>query len=168
MRISDWSSDVCSSDLPDVVAVAPFGLAVAAGVATVLIPQDEGCVDGGGDGAGGAPVVEDRRLPVGDDPVQVRVASQRMQRGRVDGGPVEHPPGTAVEEVGQVDDDVEVGPVALAELVRLVVEEETAHIREGLPLLLSEGPHLTVSIRRAGKVRSEEHTSELQSLMRIS
>src|SRR3546814_7802428 len=78
------------------------------------------------------------------------------------------------------------------------MEEEAAHISKGLPLLLREGPHLTVSIRRAGEVegsfddlglggverpaevpppvqrsrqpcfRSEEHTSELQSLMRIS
>src|SRR3546814_18566895 len=32
------------------------------------------------------------------------------------------------------------------------MEEEAAHISKGLPLLLREGPHLTVSIRRAGEV----------------
>src|SRR3546814_16080423 len=29
MRISDWSSDVCSSDLPSVASVAPFGRILA-------------------------------------------------------------------------------------------------------------------------------------------
>src|SRR3546814_7337926 len=97
MRISDWSSDVCSSDLP------------AAGV------------------------------------------GYRHVR---DAGPVRHAQLVAAagdRDVGRPVDAAEPGRLGGAGLCR------------GLPVL-----HLAAQLPARGRPRSEEHTSELQSLMRIS
>src|SRR3546814_5250046 len=108
MRISDWSSDVCSSDLNVLAAVA---LPVAHAAPVVAgIPGD---------------VVE--RLLFGDAPAAL------------------------------ADDD---GDLALVvELLRLAGREHRLLVRR-------------LRIGEAGEdgrvLRSEEHTSELQSLMRIS
>src|SRR3546814_5604804 len=103
MRISDWSSDVCSSDLLGVVAVP------------------RGTEDGSAD-------LEGMGLP---DPSPVVVGGRPPMGGEVD-----------AEAFSYLFDD----------RVRLVLEGELG--LEGL--------------RDAPGERSEEHTSELQSLMRIS
>src|SRR3546814_2315482 len=97
MRISDWSSDVCSSDLPD---VGDLGL--------------------GEDGRGGLVVVE---VPV--------LAGVQAHDVLGDLAPLHRRDRRQREATGEVTGDVDVRDVRL-------------------------------------EVRSEEHTSELQSLMRIS
>src|SRR3546814_4774762 len=119
MRISDWSSDVCSSDLEDLVAVPLVpGLEVEAGEAA----------DGG---AVGAEMV--------------------LAGGKGDLG----------AEVRGRDLEAQVAVVLGHRPVHLVDEDDVG-LTSGearLDQLLEEG---------AGVDRSEEHTSELQSLMRIS
>src|SRR3546814_9097418 len=111
MRISDWSSDVCSSDLGAATRSARhLGRADAAG-------------DHTGDGADRA----------------VRLALSRVEQGR-----------DLYARLGSLDQDRAchlVGPVA----------------HHHLPRRGDVARHA-----RARSVRSEEHTSELQSLMRIS
>src|SRR3546814_1934754 len=103
MRISDWSSDVCSSDLPDVL------------VGDVAVGADhEGFRD-----AVDAPVDADAAVPIGTGP---RVGISQL-----------------VQPAGGI-----LRPVPVVEAV------DRDHARR-------PEPH-----------RSEEHTSELQSLMRIS
>src|SRR3546814_13039101 len=87
--------------MPDVVPVAPLRLAITAWVPAVLIPQDEGCVHRRRDRAGRAPVVEDRRLTIGDDPMVVRVASQSVQLRGGDSGNVEQSPRLDLTEDGR-------------------------------------------------------------------
>src|SRR3546814_10776014 len=101
MRISDWSSDVCSSDLGDGAVGEPDGQAIEA-----LLPAGE------------------HHPTVGQDDVA---------------GGAEHP-------VGQADVGFDL------------------HDRRGGVV----GRVPAVDPEPAGAVRSEEHTSELQSLMRIS
>src|SRR3546814_4244725 len=112
MRISDWSSDVCSSDLPlpqplAAAAEARFGCEVRE-----VFGSTETCII-----ARRRTALEDAWTPLPG----VRVTPQ--------------PDGTLVH-AGHLPQ-----PVALADLVELVDN---------------------------GRDRSEEHTSELQSLMRIS
>src|SRR3546814_6914542 len=107
MRISDWRSDVCSSDRVDLAEVHR--------------------------GARGPPVV-----------LAVRIAAGVV-------APLQHVEGAAEGVVDQL---------RLLELVPV-------HVDAGL------GQHLLEHVARGdgvgvGGVRSEEHTSELQSLMRIS
>src|SRR3546814_1247146 len=108
MRISDWSSDVCSSDLPQIV--------------------------------------------------------ERRARNHLGDRAADDDVG------GDFIDDVQAGePVGVAfRLVDLRVDDHLA---------LVERPHVAIAVgaerhvgieRAAGAIRSEEHTSELQSLMRIS
>src|SRR3546814_10198068 len=110
MRISDWSSDVCSSDLAE------------------------------GDVGGIEPVVSDGRFRVeaGRTPVhERRRADRRLARK------------TPVEERAGIAAKVEIKPGRHfhQEVVRVLPIDERFAIR---------------------RLRSEEHTSELQSLMRIS
>src|SRR3546814_7627621 len=119
MRISDWSSDVCSSDL--------------LGVAPVPIEQRAGLrhrVEGG----------------VGD--VGVDCAPDEQPPPAIDVGPAHAPVAQrAVLVTGE----------RVRRLVVVVVEVEDPRVcRHRCPLA-------AVGLRR-----SEEHTSELQSLMRIS
>src|SRR3546814_1116542 len=120
MRISDWSSDVCSSDLP----LAPAWCANWDGKQPLALP-------GGGqlqlDGAG-----------TFDAPLRVH-ARHGGERIRLPGRDHSH----ALKHVLQ---DLGVPPWQ----------------RERLPLLSDASGE----VHAAG--RSEEHTSELQSLMRIS
>src|SRR3546814_6061367 len=126
MRISDWSSDVCSSDL--CIAVSGhqhFGDGLDVAVATA----------------------DARATGFEPDPVFVRRAADRLQaRG----------PGRAVVEVAQVQP----AAVIVAGRVRMPAGD-----RAVAPVAVSgarPGQHDGVASR------SEEHTSELQSLMRIS
>src|SRR3546814_5178156 len=144
MRISDWSSDVCSSDLLDRA------------------------------GAGDRQLVELRH-----DIILAEVEHEPAVR-RYRGGEDRRRPPLALAEIDLVDpqrgafadrDIVELaditgrGPVAVRDLKRL-------EARRGADLLrFGEFEHLAVedeAIDPATRIRSEEHTSELQSLMRIS
>src|SRR3546814_10902540 len=125
MRISDWSSDVCSSDLElfGEGVVDPFlhqdAVGTDAGLAGVAELGDHGTLDGGIE----VGVVEHQ---------EGRVATE-LQRDLL------HRGGALLHQ-------------QLADL-RRADEGELAHDRAG--------GHLAAD-------RSEEHTSELQSLMRIS
>src|SRR3546814_4067070 len=114
MRISDWSSDVCSSDLAadtDRFSHREIGHLVAhrADMADDLM-------------AGNARVM--RAAPFAADLMKVRMADAA---------------------IGDLDDDV---------------------VRAGLAA--GDRQRLERTIGGVGAIRSEEHTSELQSLMRIS
>src|SRR3546814_3452309 len=126
MRISDWSSDVCSSDL------APR----RAGSSTSETPERRS-----------------RRLPVPRSPVNAsRSAAPQQDSGRAAG------------RLGGVADGIEPQRDAAG-------EEELALFRQRVELHAVNvaqqalQPQLAVN---AGTARSEEHTSELQSLMRNS
>src|SRR3546814_1211813 len=125
IRISDWSSDLCSSDLTDVgQSVVVEGRTGGVGESTALGDRQ---VAGVGAGAG-------------DD-----VAGEL-------GAGLGHPDlGQALEQHGQL---------ALAEPPEgEVLPVRDPHVGTQLPLDRRQRPELR---------RSEEHTSEIQSLMRIS
>src|SRR3546814_9723589 len=104
MRISDWSSDVCSSDLLSQIAVRQ------------IAAEHRRDIDECGIGA-----VDQVRLGVGKQPVLRQVEDQQRPHAVI---------GKTLPHLG---------------------EEE--HVK---------------ALGVAGELRSEEHTSELQSLMRIS
>src|SRR3546814_10528366 len=123
MRISDWSSDVCSSDLAARAARSLAGMARAArSRAPAAASRGEGVL---GAAAG----------PAAGTACEVR-GTGRQRTPRLDAG---SGAGRGLSE---------------AALPRLAGAGRTARVTAG-------GPARTVA-------RSEEHTSELQSLMRIS
>src|SRR3546814_4793910 len=130
MRISDWSSDVCSSDLPLVAVDQPF-----------LIKSDEDLADG---------------------PVQPLVHREALAR-----------PVRRCAEPAELAGD---GAAGFGLPVPDAIDEGLAPEIVPALALASEIPldhHLggdagMVGARLPQRVRSEEHTSELQSLMRIS
>src|SRR3546814_3283791 len=113
MRISDWSADVCSSDLIGSVADADWD--AHANVARRIGPVD--------DLLGHQDLVRDQML----------LAFARDDRDRADADLVDRPEALADRD-------------HVARLDRAVHEQDDS----------------------GEKIRSEEHTSELQSLMRIS
>src|SRR3546814_3472150 len=120
MRISDWSSDVCSSDLPKLLIVDELG----------YLPFETNAAH-----------------------LFFQLVSRRYERGSM-----LVTSNRSVGEWGGVFGDA---VVATAILDRLLHHSQVITIR-GDSYRLREK-------RRAGLVkRSEEHTSELQSLMRIS
>src|SRR3546814_7057127 len=127
MRISDWSSDVCSSDLIGKAEAVLLGegLHVLVGILRI----------GGG-------VVG---VYAGDSDAELLQFPRLCRQPPGDGAHV----GAVVAEV---DDERALRTRDLAEAVRLAVGAEQGEV-DGLP---------------AEVARSEEHTSELQSLMRIS
>src|SRR3546814_5445323 len=129
MRISDWSSDVCSSDL--------------------LICR-----------AGGAQPLQQRR-PHGFAQHQVDIG---QGGGQAEIDQRSHPEGLGRGLTDAAGDDA----VVMAE-IRFHIETETV---EGDPVAdpHADGGDLVLAAGALGgaAVRSEEHTSELQSLMRIS
>src|SRR5215218_10253797 len=118
----------------DVVALAPVGGAVAAGEAAVPVADDEGVEQRGGDGAGGAAVVQDRGPARGEHPVQRGVAQQPVDAGPVEAGAVGGGgAGAGVGEVAfEVDDQVEMGAVAATAAGLLVVQEVAADVAQGV------------------------------------
>src|SRR3546814_9246574 len=138
MRISDWSSDVCSSDLTPAVTVTEIWTADAG--------KGEGLL-----GARQAPVVADGRVYAAA--VEGGVHAFDLQTGnpvwtyesdlRLSGGPGV---GEGVVAVGSLEGDV----IALDAVTG--AEKWTAKVDNEV----------------IAAPRSEEHTSELQSLMRIS
>src|SRR3546814_3073960 len=116
MRISDWSSDVCSSDLQ---------------AAEVAAPGQLDLLDYLGPGIDGVAAEARRRVRAGVDGGELHGAAETVERKR----PRQR------DHVATVDDAPAEAALALGMLVEV-------HARRVL--------------------RSEEHTSELQSLMRIS
>src|SRR3546814_10435909 len=116
MRISDWSSDVCSSDLagPHPVLVAHHRVDLAV---------------------------------VGDQAVRVRERPRREGVG-----------GEARVHEGKARLDPLVGEVC----------EEVAHLVADEHALVDEGARREAREVHGVALRSDEHTSELQSLMRIT
>src|SRR3546814_7197909 len=111
MRISDWSSDVCSSDL------VPFG-----------IPELQRVFADGGRGEADPSIVEDlSKARLGADPlVKVALRADRQI------------------------------------FLELAGEQHLSATPAFVPEIIGRLP-----LREKGQARSEEHTSELQSLMRI-
>src|SRR3546814_9694221 len=135
MRISDWSSDVCSSDLHDLrgfAAQIPLHL-----LGNRINPGDrdqfrfEAAAEDAG--AGFAARAGDR--PATQRAVDVDTAIGDDFGARADGG---------------ADDQIAVGDIDLLPRTHRVTDDAGRHAA------------------RRGRCRSEEHTSELQSLMRIS
>ncbi len=60
----------------EVMAFAPGGRPIAAGVHTPRVTNDQGAAQRGVDGAGAAPDVEDLARAVGDDPADAGIARQ--------------------------------------------------------------------------------------------
>src|SRR3546814_3686246 len=130
LRISDWSSDVCSSDLAASPGLKPHGKSdtrgTAGGTGSVPIPPAAASVAGGRDRIHGA-----GRIPRRESAVQPAVLRRRRHSRQ----------------------RLSVPPARLAAVARV----------SGLP-----GRAIRTLRPRAVVRRSEEHTSELQSLMRIS
>src|SRR3546814_5225794 len=124
MRISDWSSDVCSSDLQELVGVAVLGVDLdlrrEVGAGVLLLEHGK------------------RR--------DLAVAQVALVVGPEDAAADRRLVGAA-------------GPDALALL---------AHDDGGAGVLAHRQDAARRDVRVLQEVRSEEHTSELQSLMRIS
>src|SRR3546814_3437363 len=116
MRISDWSSDVCSSDLLTVIPEFPVGTDIAV-ESDALDPEFLAEV-GNGRVALGHSSLSEPHLGLGEGELAATLASPRAGSGQASHG-------------------------ALAD-------------------------HIPLKLRQCGKNRSEEHTSELQSIMRIS
>src|SRR3546814_4112888 len=136
MRISDWSSDVCSSDLPEaqrehLFALYAFNHEVAKTAEVVSEPMIgrirlqwwRECLDGIYDGAARQHEVV--------QPLAEAIAARQLPRALLE----------AIIDARELDLDAE--PPASLEALRGYVEGTSTS-------------------------RSEEHTSELQSLMRIS
>src|SRR3546814_6267020 len=127
MRISDWSSDVCSSDL-------------SVDVQDALHPQQ----------------VAAAARHQGLQPAHPDVPGERFVAGqheRAEGGVV---PVSMVMVMMMI-----VIVIGVVVIMRVVV-----HVLDGVIRLLAQPAHHVGALRL--RVRSEEHTSELQSLMRIS
>src|SRR3546814_6282518 len=126
MRISDWSSDVCSSDLLLVAALGPDILALLA------------------DHDGGAGVLAARQDHAGRD-IGVLQQFERdemvVRRGLL-----------------VVEDGAQLGQMAGPEQMRNIMHRREGEIAE----------RLRRNLQHLAPARSEEHTSELQSLMRLS
>src|SRR3546814_5663676 len=130
MRISDWSSDVCSSDL--LRFLLPSEMRIGRSEIGSYIRRDIGRLQRQRDGFLEPPREGIGRGGEGEIPVVVeRVELHRQPAGR-----------DAALRIAQIS----VGKSELRENVRVV----------------------GVEFLRPEEVRSEEHTSELQSLMRIS
>src|SRR3546814_10294819 len=127
MRISDWSSDVCSSDLADALHAVDF-----AEVVVLLLDATKGL-----------------------EAQDLRIADKVVEEGRA-----------LIVALGKWD--VAEDPSGLFNGVRAALEDGLSQIK-GVPLLSlsgATGKGVDTLVRVA--FRSEEHTSELQSLMRIS
>src|SRR3546814_3068844 len=159
MRISDWSSDVCSSDLFLKVAIADR-------IATIPShrPQDHITLEM-------APL-EIRHRSVRPISAKHAQASRFLQQSRLDSSPAIV---SGIPVAAFLSDSANSYFGASPPRIR----EEPSRKRHGAPALYSciisaelDRGHIHVFgamiARSASEVRSEEHTSELQSLMSIS
>src|SRR3546814_7152826 len=116
MRISDWSSDVCSSDLP---VTGRFAAVVLAGDSLQRISG------------------------TARSEIEVPVPQRRIMRGEM----------IVADDLSLVRMPANQARSAVVDMADLVGKEARRVLSEGRPVT---------------ETRSEEHTSELQSLMRIS
>src|SRR3546814_4066997 len=164
MRISDWSSDVCSSDLP-----AHRDLAVGRAGELVGVVELRELFGGQRLGHAFDEVHPFLRAPLlGDHRRREFAAAQPRQPRRIDHAELARQHlRRAGRDAGAVHPLVQLG---LADLARMLVEQVLLRVidelhggdaleREVVEVAAQEGVEL---------LRSEEHTSELQSLMRIS
>src|SRR3546814_7035547 len=162
MRISDWSSDVCSSDLDrDLVGIALADDHIAAGRAAVVDQAVPGLLSGrkadvvarghgvaSGADANGEAALEDIEVLLLED-VPVRGRTLHAGRQLLD----RHADTVGLAQRGEAQVPVAHG--------------EARHVGPDLPGDVG-GREGRWWLRRRLRLRSEEHTSELQSLMRIS
>src|SRR3546814_2794057 len=127
MRISDWSSDVCSSDLMDRAE------------ACAIVGGDTRVLALGVDADDRAGIVEQ----VGDDGAHALAGARRRDRQQMGGAGIAQ---------------------RLARFAVAADQQAVAILGEGARLAIGGEAGRAVGI----VARSEEHTSELQSLMRIS
>src|SRR3546814_2337682 len=132
MRISDWSSDVCSSDLRMLPAGDSFRR--AAGEGASLIAIDAVLAHGGGGF-------------VADLVAQTAAAI----------------PGVPLIVLGDESD-----PASVLRAVRAGARDVIGRSEAVVNLRVQIARHFLLAAPGPGTGRSEEHTSELQSLMRIS
>src|SRR3546814_4888231 len=137
MRISDWSSDVCSSDLADLYDGAPERLLIGRGSDEAIDLLVRAFCRPGVDAVLVTPPV-----------FGMYAVCARLQRAPL----VEAP-------LRDGDDDFSVDLGEVAELA----EQQSAR----LVFLCSPGNPAGGPVSAEAVLRSEEHTSELQSLMRI-
>src|SRR3546814_9046766 len=128
MRISDWSSDVCSSDLDD--TIAPHNLA---------------------------------RHTAADSDIGLSKAKSCAELGAMI-YPAEPPTGIVEARIDAANDAEVRSAIESAELV----VDATATLSAGRNLSVGEHAARTASVFFSPSGRSEEHKSELQSLMRIT
>src|SRR3546814_4901183 len=148
MRMSDWSSDECSSDL-----------ALELRVALRLEPDDRHHPDPdrGREGAGGAPAGDG----TGKDRAAGRLPAVRRRRRR------QRADLRGAHERDFPDGPVAPGPVGAPRRGLELPKPGRARHAGAEAVLLPARP-LGRRVLVGPGVRSEEHTSELQSLMRIS
>src|SRR5919106_1572576 len=117
-----------AGDPLDVMRLAPFGWSVTAGEPAVLVPDDQGVVQVGGDGAGGGAVVEDAGASGDEHPMDSGVTEQALHGGAVQDGAVDQPALAATLEIIEGGNHIEVGAVAAAAAVLLMVQEPAARV----------------------------------------
>src|SRR3546814_10238166 len=146
MRISDWSSDVCSSDLPDVLDRVLRGRIPAGGARSfgqrIAVPMDAEFRRQDRPAHRGETAREESGI--GADDMMVRLEPGDEARGS-----------RVLEVIRRVETWPDEMPEQPGERSPLHAANRAEREQRGL-----QGEH------RRG--RSEEHTSELQSLMRIS
>src|SRR3546814_9014418 len=153
MRISDWSSDVCSSDLgraQEAVAVGQdfqpaVGLHALSGAGEHLEQgEDHVLLARAGDGVGDAQLFGDVKQLVRRHALEV---AQRVLR-------------EALGDVGRRQ--------ALALVVAVDVARHAVVAAAAVAVAVAAVAEALAAVVVLAAARSEEHTSELQSLMRIS
>src|SRR3546814_2002034 len=133
MRISDWSSDVCSSDLQAILAMAELE-----GQQAAKRPR------AGQQGRGWRAGIEQQQRAFGHRPLET---AERRRGERLATG------------FRQLEREVELGGI----LFGAAVEQ-----RQPAVAMAEKTQHRCHAVEIGLQKRSEEHTSELQSLMRIS
>src|SRR3546814_6784103 len=158
MRISDWSSDVCSSDL-----VVDVRVAVAEIVPEGEIDRVEGAVGHAVGAPGGADVPAPAAIGIATHPHEEALVPRLAVLHRLEAVPVRedvlHQVVLRLRRIGAITVERH-GLRHEHAVMRGTVE---AHVRREIVSPVEERV-VAVGVRN----RSEEHKSELQSLMRIS
>src|SRR3546814_784186 len=162
MRISDWSSDVCSSDLQHVAIQAPLFMLRVGDVAeraAVEVDAVAGGTVGMVERRGDQPHAElGLQHVAGREVVEGDVGREDLRRHRKEGGVHELHQDVVQRQLGNQMARPQADAVALV--------EKRGEERQADDVVVMGVGEEDVSLE--GAVRSEEHTSELQSLMRNS
>src|SRR3546814_749433 len=150
MRISDWSSDVCSSDLRDTYHL--FGLET--GVPTDAYGLEEAVADG-------------YLVPPRAQSVPVKFVREGIRYDELSEEEKEHWESLDWGDYDELPDEIHASEVNKRLFNEHTVDLMLQHLMEH-GLKVDGGDRLGKTIIFAVNQRSEEHTSELQSLMRIS